>query len=170
MSTANPPGWFGEGKYRWFNTLPAAAFMNNNFNQRQKAKAWSIQGFEDIMRNLNIEILAITKGSARGLIEVSKVIRRDMDANQPYIPMDTGNLRASWETFPIIENKKHGLMMGFSANYALWVHEMYDRPVNWTIPGSGPKFLEAAVNRNRDKILQIVADKCNENRKKGKKP
>ena len=49
------------------------------------------------------------------------------------------------------------LVMGFGANYALWVHEMLG-DIDWNRTNSGPKFFEAAVKRNKDKILQIIAD------------
>lgn len=52
------------------------------------------------------------------------------------------------------------LYMGFSANYAMWVHEMVERfgDVDWSREGSGGKWFEAAIKRNRKTILQIVRD------------
>jgi hypothetical protein len=47
------------------------------------------------------------------------------------------------------------VVIGFSANYAAFVHEMGD-DVNWSRPGSGGKFFEKALDRNKNKILQIV--------------
>lgn len=57
--------------------------------------------------------------------------------------------------------------LGFSANYAMWVHEMVDanfaRPKNIggkmtaRRPGAGAKFFEMALLRNKDKMLQILA-------------
>ena len=142
----------GTGKYGFSLVRPASAFGSN-------AKALSIEGFDNIIKNLNIEILAITQGSKDGLLDVAKHIRRDMEVTQPFIPVEIGNLEASWQTRPITEGKKHGLLMGFSANYALWVHEMVGSDIHWTKEGSGPKFLESAINRNHDEILQILADK-----------
>lgn len=142
----------GTGKYRYSRARPASAFGN-------APKALSIEGFDNIIKNLNLEILAITQGSRDGLLDVAKHIRRDMEINQPFIPVDLGNLEASWQTRPIMEGKKHGVLMGFSANYALWVHEMVGSDIHWSKEGSGPKFLESAINRNHDQILQILADK-----------
>ena len=54
--------------------------------------------------------------------------------------------------------RQFGVIMGFSANYAVFVHEMVDRGggINWKRAGSGPKFLEAAMRRNAKKILGII--------------
>lgn len=48
------------------------------------------------------------------------------------------------------------LVMGYSANYAAWVHEMVD--ANFSRPGSGAKWFEEALKRNQDKILKIMAE------------
>jgi len=52
--------------------------------------------------------------------------------------------------------------MGFTANYAIFVHEMTDentgKKINWKRPGSGAKFFEKALYRNKEKILQIMRD------------
>jgi len=71
-------------------------------------------------------------------------------------------------------NRYPMLIMGFSANYAVWVHEnmeadftsarmVYDRKTHEdTIKerrsGAGPKFLEEAVNKNKPSILQAIRD------------
>ena len=153
---------------RFVNVRPASDFGNT-------AKAVSISGFDQIIKNLNMEILAMTGGAKEGLLNVAKHIRREMETTPPLVPIDLGNLDGSWETHQITEGKKHGLLMGFSANYALWVHEMvgadFTSPrlrygpgigkARWYIPrpGAGAKFLESAINRNHDTILQIIADK-----------
>ena len=95
----------------------------------------SITGFDQVIKNLNVEILAISNNTRKGLLKASIFIHRDMETNPPLIPEQFGPLRASWQTFPEhdgpIGDRKYGLRMGFSANYALWVHEMYGA-VNWT--------------------------------------
>ena len=124
----------------------------------------SITGFDQVIKNLNAEILAIGNNTKKGLIKVSVYIYRDMETNQPLIPVEFGPLRASWETHMVndgsLGNRSYGLRMGFAANYALWVHEMYGA-VNWTRPGSGPGFFIKSINRNHDVILQIIAAETN---------
>ena len=119
------------------------------------------------------------------------------DDTPPLIPMDTGNLRASWFTATSTGEgeagdyasfrgnnasemqSNHGavtsacsqmaakykypvLVMGFSANYATYVHEMVDagreEGINWKRPGSGPKFFESALKRNKKNILEIIRE------------
>jgi hypothetical protein len=62
------------------------------------------------------------------------------------------------------------LMMGYSANYAFWVHEnigMHDPSNPYWIrkakegkmwrQNSGPKWFESSIKRNQDKVLKIIA-------------
>lgn len=55
-----------------------------------------LKGVENVMRNLNREIKAIKGRSMAGLIRAAIFIRRDVDNTPPLIPVNTGNLRASW--------------------------------------------------------------------------
>jgi hypothetical protein len=50
------------------------------------------------------------------------------------------------------------VIMGFSAYYGLYVHEMVDPKVNWTRPNSGPKFFQASIRRNKKEVLRIIRD------------
>ena len=53
------------------------------------------------------------------------------------------------------------LIIGFSANYALWVHEMTG-DINWNTPKGGAqpgaKFLQKALKRNKKKILVVIRE------------
>ncbi len=118
-----------------------------------------LKGMEAVMTNLNAAILKIEAGSMKGLIESAIIIRRDMEKTPPLIPVDTGNLRASWFTSPIKVTGMPGLLIGFNANYAIFVHEMVGdegKQINWNRPGSGPKFFEQALTRNTKLILQTI--------------
>ena len=58
------------------------------------------------------------------------------------------------------------VMMGYSANYSGWVHEMIGANFNpknrkgkkRRRAGAGAKWLESAIKNNRAKIVQIVKD------------
>lgn len=52
------------------------------------------------------------------------------------------------------------LIMGFSAFYALMVHEM--EGAKFQRPGAGAKFFESALLRNRDKVKEILAKSAKE--------
>ena len=143
------------------------------------ATAREKQSLQTVMQNLNQEVQKIKGRTMPGLIQAAAHIRRDMDQTPPKILVDTGNLRQSWFTTRIHQKLRPILIMGFSANYAFYVHEMVDadfqtprwryRPEAaargprggrriWVIPreGAGAKFLEAALNRNHQEILRII--------------
>ena len=117
-------------------------------------------GMEKVIMNLRREIAMIKGRSMAGLIEGAMIIRRDMDRTPPMIPLDTGNLRASWFTESFYVTGDPGLKIGFSANYATFVHEMLDnsgtKKINWSRPGSGPKFFQAALFRNTYQVLEAI--------------
>jgi len=56
---------------------------------------------EKVMENLNKEISQIKHKTMAGYIDAAIIIRRSMKYNPPKIPVDTGNLRASWFTSSI---------------------------------------------------------------------
>jgi len=160
-----------------------------------------IEGFEQVMNNLNKEILAITQRTMKGLMKSAAYIRNDTEKT-PYItPLDYGNLKSSWfvvtassmqsadsfstgfknnperkipasvftgwhasamgEGQALMKSKStlryKTLMMGYSANYALWVHENMEAK-NWSRPMSGPKWLEGSFKRSTPKILEIIRE------------
>ena len=164
------------------------------------AKKNTIQGFKKVIDNLNKEVKKIKGRTLKGLIEGAIIIRRDMEVTPPVIPIDLGNLRASW--FTVTAQSEQGgapefkgveaarlssghdvavseakalaqtikdpvVVMGFSANYAMAVHENVD--ADFTSPrkrrgkiitrrsGAGAKFFEKSLQRNTDAVLQVIA-------------
>jgi len=132
-----------------------------------------ITGVETVTANLRKEILQIKGRSMAGLIKSGIIIRRDMEKTQPLTPVDTGNLRASWVTgsFNTIKGPSHTI--GYSANYALWVHENTGAQFSGRKPtkrkgkksvfpggrpGSGALWFQKAIERNYAKILQTIRD------------
>lgn len=130
-----------------------------------------IHGIEEVMGGINTHLKKMHFASMRGMLKAAAFIRRDMEKVEPKIPVDTGNLRSSWFVTPVKNiHGNHGVIMGFSANYAVYVHEAVEATfgvagggrMNWNRPGSGPKFLESAIKRNTHEIFRIIAE---ENRK-----
>lgn len=123
-----------------------------------------LKGLKQVETNLNKEIMAMRGRSMSGLIEAAAYIRRSMDKYPPLIPIDIGNLRDSWFVTTIRKSlEKFGVLIGFTANYAVHVHEMVDRggkKINWSRPGSGPKFFETALNRGRTAILILIRERA----------
>jgi hypothetical protein len=182
----------------------------------------ALRGLNNVIRNINILANQIEKKSVKGLIKAAALIRRDMENTSPLIPVDTGNLRASWfvvtskggtprgktpkfkgkkavelranhsvEKQKGISELKHremaAIRMGFSANYAFYVHETLGgvsaiikgrgkkkqiiSPLTrqqkiafgfktFRRPGAGPKFFEAALRRNQGKIIRILLEEA----------
>ncbi len=136
----------------------------------------SLKGIKEVTKNLESALSKIKGMTAKGFIEVSIILRTDMENTPPKIPVDTGALRASYFTI-VTEGKgtithREGedvaevssVMMGlkdpacaigFTADHAVRVHE--DMQTKFKRPGSGAKFLEAAIKRNRSKILSTLA-------------
>lgn len=114
-----------------------------------------MHGVDKVLRNLNKQVREIEGRTMKGLIQAAILVRKDMEQTSPTIPVDTGNLRASWFTDPHYQGKNPVVNLGFSANYAWYVHEMVG--ANFQRPGAGAKFFEAALKRNKAQILKIVA-------------
>lgn len=128
-----------------------------------------IIGLDNLMGNLNKELEKNKLQSLSGFTRVAILLRRETITVSPTVPLDTGNLRGSWftEFMTDIVTRNVGMRFGFSANYAAYVHERLEGApwgdgvvgdINWNEPGSGPKFLEAAIKRNTDKMLIIMGE------------
>lgn len=61
--------------------------------------------------------------------------------------------------------KGASLVMGFSAFYAIYVHESREG-IKWTRPGSGPKFFQAALERNEKAMINILQKNIQQSMKK----
>jgi len=125
-----------------------------------------LKGIETVTAGLNKELGQLTIRGVNGMRRAVILIRGSMETTPPLIPLDTGNLRASWfqEFINNAATGQVGVVFGFNANYAVYVHEMMDdtyvasgEEINWSRPGSGPKFLEASVKRNSKEIVRLIA-------------
>lgn len=126
-----------------------------------------IIGLDQLNKNLNKELEKNKLQSLNGFTRIGILLKREVMTVSPTVPLDTGNLRGSWftEFMTDIVTRNTGMRFGFSANYARYVHEMMDdtfgaadEGINWNEPGSGPKFLEAAMKRNQDRMLLIMKE------------
>lgn len=125
---------------------------------KSKRNKIGIRGIREVSRNLGAQIGKHRHVTMRGLLRAASLIRRDMDKTPPLIPVDTGNLRASWYSLPGRIGGAPFVQIGFTADYAVYVHEM-----DWKKgkrPGSGPKFFESALKRNKERILAIIAEEA----------
>ncbi len=111
---------------------------------------------QEVMKNLNKEIKGIEKRCMKGFLEGATIVRYDMDKTPPLIPINTGNLRQSWFTSPTYLGNTPVLFLGFSANYAVYIHEMYG--AHFQRPGAGAGFFVASIKRNKEKILKAIKE------------
>lgn len=107
-----------------------------------------ITGLKTVEANLNRELQGIKVRSGQGLIMFAMRVRKEMETFPPYTPVDTGIMRASWTQNLTWQKGMYIMRMGFSANYAPFVHQMEDTNTNWTRPGSGGHWFETALHRN----------------------
>lgn len=114
------------------------------------------QSFANVMKNMNRQIASIKGGGHKGMLKAAVHVRNDMDKTPPLLPVDTGNLRQSWFISPLYS--LNSLILGFSANYAFFVHENVG--ATFLRPGAGAKFFQASLNRNKQKILEIIREEA----------
>lgn len=158
-------------------------------------KMMTLKGIEKAVKAIQKDLnKRVDEVSEAGLIKASILIRNSMAKQSPIIPVDLGNLKASWYVITkrkkdvsarFVENKRskinfasdHSavtskassivetsptpiLIMGFSARYAMAVHEGVSAKGNafkYNLPQSGAKFFESALWRNKEKIVEIIA-------------
>jgi len=114
-----------------------------------------LKGIDEVNVNLHAALQGLEFKSITAMQETARIIRYDMDKTPPLIPVGkTGKLRASWFVSSFKTPKGPGLVMGFSANYAVYVHEMVG--AHFRRPGAGAKWFEAALKRNHNKMLKII--------------
>ncbi len=167
-------------------------------------KDFKLEHVDTILANLNKELEKIEGRGLIGLLAAAAHIFDDMDKTSPRIPIDTGNLRASFfivaskgggdqskgtgefkgDDAADMKNEKGQVVgavesavasfrqpavgLGFTANYATFVHENLDanfagkkaqtgKLKDARRSGAGPRFFSTALERNTGKIIEIVA-------------
>jgi len=87
----------------------------------------------------------IPQAAAQAFREVAPLILADAITKEPRAPHDTGNLwRSQKVDAPQITKTEIFIEYGFNAEYAAKVHELPEKTA-WTMPGSGPKYLETKL-------------------------
>jgi len=112
----------------------------------------------------------IPSAAERGLFQTGALIIRDAILEEPKVPKSRGvtkggrrgqgpgHLRRSQKIEkPKIEHGEISVEVGFDTEYAAAVHEM-PKTTQWSTPGTGPKYLESKLIRNKEKYAANVAD------------
>jgi hypothetical protein len=147
--------------------------MKNLNEEIQKIENRSMQGLIKaaivIRRDMDRTppLIPIKTGNLRAswFVVTAKGLKSDRPAFKALdTPRKTAELHSSYNTAVaeaqgIVAGRTSFIVIGFGANYAAPVHEMYGKgEVEWTRTNSGPKFFESSVKRNSDKILRIIAE------------
>lgn len=104
-------------------------------------------------------------GSQGVKIACAEIIRDTM-RDEPTVPKLSGHLRRSGVIEePYLTPKEIRIVVGFNTEYAARIHEAPES-WNWSLPGSGPKFLEKKLLKHGQKYFNIVVSHI----KKGKGP
>ena len=139
-----------------------------------------LKGLNKVLNNLNREVGEIEKNAKEGLFNAARLVRQSTETKEPKVPVDKGNLRNSWTQaiIPQPDPTKIRLRFGYTAAYAFFVHEKVDGAgdagglaatgsgafgggfvnPNWKRPGSGPKWFQVAINRERDEMVKAIGE------------
>lgn len=140
-----------------------------------------VEGAEKVLRNLNREIKGVKGRTKGGLLKAALFVRGDA---QRRVPIVTGHLKNSAFVSARDTLFGPGAVVGFSAKYALSVHENpragktggvspsgkkyttgtttagnESKRIIYSVVG-GWKFLEKAYTQNVKKIISIIASKA----------
>lgn len=125
----------------------------------------SIKGLQVVLKNLKARREVLGKGLERGL---KKAGLRLQAASQKLVPVNTGNLKASAFTRSRGSGMSTVVSVGYTARYALWVHESVGmvlkgqpRPKGkgfyWDPQGQAQaKFLEEPMRRMAKELREII--------------
>ena len=101
----------------------------------------------------------IPQAAAQAFREQAPLILADAITKVPRAPHDTGNLwRSQKVSAPQITKREIFIEYGFNAEYAAKVHELPDTTA-WTMPGSGPKYLETKLLMYGKSYFEKIAAK-----------
>ncbi len=92
-----------------------------------------------------------------GLFKAASEMLHDADKEEPKTPFEKGDLRGA-KIIKIKETEKEIYSeQGFNIIYAAYQHEKEKTPTSeYNLPGSGPKFLELKMIRNKNKYIEIA--------------
>jgi hypothetical protein len=114
------------------------------------ARVKGITGVKEVLANLRKADYVFGKGIERGLKRAGLWLQ---GLSQQFVPVDTGNLKNSAFTRASGKGMKTDVFVGYTAAYAVYVHEMLD---NKHKMGKIAKFLELPMRSNRENLLKII--------------
>lgn len=129
--------------------------------------AGGVHGLDDVLGNLNREIEGIKERGGDGCLKAARYVEGEAKKR---VPVDSGNLRASGYSRRE-QAGKDAAEVGFSASYAVFVHENMEQKLKGQPRRSGsgkgrywetgqPKFLQSVLEEDRDTILDIIREEA----------
>jgi hypothetical protein len=115
-----------------------------------------IKGKKQVLKNLNRAIIKIEGNTEKGMLAAGLFVENE---SNEIVPQDLGALINSSFTSVGRVAKRIVARIGYTINYAAFVHEMPESN-NFSKPGTGPKFLFKAVTKNASKILKIIQSRA----------
>jgi len=123
----------------------------------EKKSGFSVDA-KDFLKGLTkLDKQVIPQASSDGLMRAGAHVLRDAILQEPRAPHKSGNLwRNQKIETPVIKRGDISLIVGFNTPYAGRVHELPET-TNWTLKGSGPKYLESKLSSNKADYAEDVA-------------
>ena len=98
----------------------------------------------------------------KGLFKAANELLNDAKTVEPKAPFDEGTLHgASQVNKAEVTRGEASVEAGFNIEYAARWHELTpaeDAKINWSLPGSGRKYLESKMVTLKEKYMEIVAE------------
>lgn len=125
---------------------------------------FKIEGLDEFIALLNQAKKELPKAIEATLYQFAEEVMADSKAD--YVPVDTGALMNTGKVMPLqTDNSSCTVELGYgdeSVGYAAIVHEELmspkGNPINWTRPGSGPKYLSRPLEAKQDQLPQRIID------------
>lgn len=117
----------------------------------------AIEGLDKLIDDLDKAQKSMKKNVAAAMYQFGEEVMGD---SKLVVPVDTGALMNTGKVMPPdIKGSIIEVTLGYgdeSTDYALIVHEELQSPsggrINWTRPGSGPKYLENPLKAKQDQL------------------
>lgn len=133
-----------------------------------------LTGLDKTLKNLNKAILNVKGVTLDGLLAGGLIVQADA---QKHVPVEYGTLRQSAYTRKVRDGANPLVEVGFTAEHAPWVHENLamklrgeprksGKGVYWG-PHGEARFLANAVERQTDRVVEVVAARAAKALKQG---
>jgi hypothetical protein len=123
-----------------------------------------IVGTRNVIRAFQYRVGQIQGATIAGMEMAAEYLHNNMETIPPLVPVSNDikdeHLRDTWEVETMVTPVGGKITMGYTKEYAWYVHEMTHPPygdVKWTRPGSGPHWFMESLQRDRPAMLDIIA-------------